>query len=822
MSGLLNEMFRMSTGMAETGLMMIGSAMRTMQTTVGRMVGLENGRLSAGPPVNGPKDLDEATADFSNRLFRLVRGMADSPRDFSEAWNDLVHATRQSFGGLDISDPRQWFALPLQLPLSFGTLLTQQSLRSTYAAYTVGPLDLLAFARYMAEGLSDVHVYISLQYADLLKRYQDRLARDPGNDDARVMQAKTLMKMGLYAEAAQEFRFLADKPAYRAASLRDSAVANFRAGQYRQSVSDGVAALEEDSSSNRARYWLWLAAHKLGGYPQEVPESMRLEVKAGRNKPRVEFEDVAAKIGLDKTSAGRGTAIFDFDGDGYLDVVVACAHGGCSVYHNNGDGTFKDISVGSGLDTCVNGFIIAVGDYNNDGLDDLYITRLGFYAGESVLYRNNGDGTFTDVTRESGTGFWGSSFTAQWVDYDCDGNLDLFVCSNLGGIFDRSKPNRLFHNNGDGTFTDVTEEAGLVTNSPTIGACWGDYNNDGYPDLFVSTGMGRSKLFRNNGDGTFTDVSRAAGFDNIGFGTVAFWCDYDNDGWLDLVQYTWSREDEVLDTLIDGEGPEDGQPMRICRNNRDGTFTLVSRELGITECFGTMSGNFGDFDNDGHVDFLLGNGDPHMDRTEPPIILEFDESEGRYKNITFAAGLPYTGKGHGSNLADLSGDGRLSLIMASGGAYPGDLMTMSVFRPKSLPGNFLNVRLVGTRSNRNAIGARVRVDAGGKSVHNLVSGGTGFGCLPYEQHFGLGTLEKIDAIEIWWPSGSRQRLENIPVNTTIRITEGENRWEEVYTKPKRARRDERTQEISAGEPENPAGAPGIWGPSVHAQDSIVH
>jgi hypothetical protein len=315
--------------------------------------------------------------------------------------------------------------------------------------------------------------------------------------------------------------------------------------------------------------------------------------------------------------------------------------------------------------------------------------------------------------------------------------------------------------------------------------------------------MGRSKLFRNNGDGTFTDVSREAGFDHISIGTVAFWCDYDNDGWLDLVQYTWSPEDQVLHTLYTGEGPVDGQPMRIYHNNGDGTFTMKTRDLGITECYGTMSGNFGDFDNDGHVDFLLGNGDPHMNRTEPPIIFEFDEKDGKYKNITFAAGLPYTGKGHGSNLADLAGDGRLNLIMASGGAYPGDLMTMSVFRPKALPGNYLNVRLEGTRSNRNAIGARVRLDAGGLSQHNLVSGGSGFGCLPYEQHFGLGKLDRADAIEISWPSGLKQRIENLPVNTTIKILEGNQQWTEVYKKESLSHNRRKIEEPSeAGDEES--------------------
>ncbi len=785
MAGLLNNLFRMSTGIAEAGILLVDNAMHTMQSAVDMVFGSEGRIPTADTPVDGPRTLDEATSDFSNRMFRMLWSRRASYTDLATTWGDIVHATRQSFGGLDFSDPREWMSLPVRLPLSLGTLMTQQSLRGLYATHICGPDRVVDFATYMMDNFIDVHIFVSLQYHDLVRRYDEVLSRDPGDAEIRLRRAKMLLKMGLYPQAISEFQTVAESPDLRAEALRESAVAGYRAGMYRQSITDGVGALTSDPSDKRAKYWLWLAAQRVGGYPEQVPPEMRVAIIAGKNQPRVEFEDVAARIGLDKTSGGRGTAIFDLDGDGYLDFVIASAHGGCNVYRNNGDGTFRDVSVGSGIDECVNGFTIAVGDYNNDGLDDLYITRLGFYPGDSVLYRNNGDGTFTDVTKESGAGCWGASFAAQWVDYDCDGNLDLFVCSNLGGVFDRSLPCRLFHNNGDGTFTERTHEAGVATISPTIGASWGDYNNDGYPDLFISSGMGRSKLFRNNGDGTFTDISREAGFDNINVGTVAFWCDYDNDGWLDLVQCTWSRDDDVLDTLYTGEGPVDGQPMRIYHNNRDGTFTLKTHELGITGCYGTMSGNFGDFDNDGHVDFLLGNGDPHMNRTEPPTILEYDPTDGKYKNVTFAAGLPYTGKGHGSNLADLAGDGRLNLIMASGGAYPADLMTMSVFRPKVLPGNYLNVRLEGTRSNRNAIGARVRVDAGGSSRHGLVSGGSGFGCLPYEQHFGLGKLDRVDAIEIWWPSGLRQRVEDPPINATIKIVEGKQGWTEVYRKKAR-------------------------------------
>jgi hypothetical protein len=518
-----------------------------------------------------------------------------------------------------------------------------------------------------------------------------------------------------------------------------------------------------------------------------------MKARDGFHPCPVELVDVAAELGLDKTSGGRGSAVFDVDGDGRLDVVFAGAHAGCSVFLNRGPGAdgklaFEDVSTGSGLDRCVYGFALAAGDYDNDGKVDLYVSSLGFFNGQGALMRNDGVGpdgrvTFTDVTAEAGLADWGPGFTATWVDYDNDGHLDLFLAHNLGGLFDRKTPNRLFHNNGNGTFTDVTAGSGIRTEWTTIGACWGDFRNCGLQDLFVSN-LGRAQLFRNNGargdgPGTFTDVSREAGVDRPAIGSVAFVCDVDDDGWLDIVQLTYSRTADYVHTLRTGEGPPGGSPMRVFRNNRDGTFTDVARDLGITGCWGTMSANAGDFDNDGRIDLFLGNGDPAMDRTEASVLLRNDGE--RFRNVSFAAGLPLTGKGHGVNLADLAGDGRLHLIVASGGLYPGDLLTNAVYRPRQLPGNYLNVRLVGTRSNRDAIGARLALAAGGRVQHRVVSGGSFFGCLPFEQHFGLGGLTAVDGLEIRWPSGLVQKVGGLPVNDTVRIVEGEEGWERVHS-----------------------------------------
>jgi FG-GAP-like repeat/ASPIC and UnbV len=665
----------------------------------------------------------------------------------------------------------------LQIPVAMSTLTVQETLRGLIILEAIRPELWGDFFDFVTETFSDLHVFFGLHYGEELERYQQHLRQTPDDMRARLELGRMFMKCGLFREAIAELETATQDPTVQGRAHYESLVTSYRLGEYTRAIHHGVTCLEQDMTNERARHWLWLAAQKVGGYPATVRQELRMQVVEGYHQTALEIDEVAAEIGLDKTAGGRGTAVFDLNGDGTLDVVIAGAHAGCSLYRNNGDGTFTNISTGSGLDRCVYAFSMAVGDYDNNGLPDLFIVGLGFFNSPGKLMRNNGDGTFTDVTEEAGLNIWGPGFVSTWIDYDGDGYLDLFVTNNLGGLFDHKTPNRLFHNNGNGTFTDVTTAAGLTTLWPSLGATWGDFRNCGLPDLFISN-LGHAQLFRNNGDGTFTDVSHAAGIDAAAIGTNCLCCDIDNDGWLDIVQFTYSRPQDAIYTLRTGHGPRGSAPMRVWRNNRDGTFTNIAPQLGLTGCWGTMSGTVGDVNNDGHLDILMGNGGPGMDHTEASLLLENDGC--RFHNVTFAAGMPFTGKGHGANMADLAGDGRLHLIVAGGGMYPGDLLTATVFRPKRLPGNYLNVRLVGTRSNRDAIGARLRLQAGGRAQHRLVSGGSGFGCLPYEQHFGLATLKQIDYVEIRWPSGYLQRLEQPPINHTLRIVEGRPGWEAVY------------------------------------------
>ncbi len=776
---MLGAFAGLSVRVIESGLQAAGAAMRTAQSAIGLVSGQPAAKPPAAPPASSPADLDGATSEFANRMTRLLRyWIVSGNGGWSGASRDVWSAARRSFSGIDLNDPRHWFELSLQLPLSLGTLFAQEAVRGLHALEIVGPENAAGFFVDLSEAYLDIPVYVMLQYPAVIERYRKRLEHSPDDADTRLQLGRSYTKCGLYSQAIEELTLAAQYDSVRARARYELVIANYRAGHFDQAAREGVAAMADGIDHERMQYWTWLSAQRLGGYPAETRPEHRIEMAAGRHPTRLRFEEVSAKIGLDKTSGGRGTAVFDYDGDGRLDVLISAVSGGMSLYHNNGDGTFTDVSVGSGLDSWVNTWGVSVGDYDNDGLPDVFVTRLGFLSGDPALFHNNGDGTFTNVTEQAGIKVWTPGFVSCWVDYNCDGLLDLFIPANLGGLFHRNRPNCLYRNNGDGTFTDVTESSGLGEASPTIGACWGDYDNDGFPDLFLSNPLGRPSLFHNNGDGTFTDVSRESGIDLPALGFVTSFCDYDDDGWLDIVQFVWCRYEDMIASLRHGRSPRGDGPLRIFHNNRDGTFTNVSRDLGIDESWGTMSGNAGDLNNDGLLDLILGNGGPQMDRTEPVVVLE--NQRGSFRNVTFSAGLPVDGKSHGANVADLFGDGRLHVISASGGMYPGDLMTTSVFRPVELPGNFLNVRLVGTRSNRDAIGARVKLTAGGRDQHRLVGGGSGFGCLPLEQHFGLAGLTEVEALEIWWPSGVKQRIAGLPFNDTVRITEGIQGWERVY------------------------------------------
>ncbi len=766
--------------LTEEGLDQLAATLRAAQLATRELA--QGGPIERSPdrtaaPGQLPRNVDTATAELANRLTRLARSTPRSAIAYSRLLGDTASALRHSFGFVFALPRRQRWSALLELPFSVATLAVQEALRGLLAAQAVPSEQIGDLASFVVEVFGDLDTYFGLRYQDELERYRRHLERHPDDSAARLELGRIYLKCGLFREADPEFALAANDPWRRRQALYQKTVASYHRGDFATAVGDAVDCLSEAPEDLRARWWLWLASRETGGYPAVVPPAMRFEVSDGFHPSKLRFTDVAAEIGLDKTAGGRGSAIFDATGDGYLDVVLAGTHSSCGLYLNNGDGTFVDATIGSGLESCVYGFALLAADFDSDGRRDLLVTSMGFFDGECRLLHNQGGGRFVDVTHDAGLGGWGPTFTAAWGDYDGDGQLDLFMVNNLGGLFDRKTPNRLLRNRGDGTFTEVAAEAGLLTPWPSLGCAWGDFWNRGRQDLFVSN-LGRAQLFSNNGDGTFADVSRQAGIDRPAIGSVVLVLDFDNDGWLDILQFTYSRPEDAIHTLRHGCGPPGGAPPRLFRNNRNGTFTDVAAAVGLTGCWGTMSAAVGDFANSGHPGLWLGNGDPSMDRTEPTILYENDGQ--RFHNITFTAGLPFTGKGHGANLADLAGDGRLHLLVASGGLYPGDLLTTAVYRPVELPGRYLNVRLVGSAGNRDAFGARLVLDAGGRRQHRLISGGTGFGCPPTEQHFGLGAATIIASLEVRWPNGERQCFADLPLDTTLEITAGRDGWRLVY------------------------------------------
>jgi hypothetical protein len=496
-------------------------------------------------------------------------------------------------------------------------------------------------------------------------------------------------------------------------------------------------------------------------------------------------------------TTGAGCAFLDYDNDGWMDIYLVNS-GKCdfydpkptlrnALYHNNRDGTFTDVTekakvLGGGY-----GMGAAVGDYNADGYPDLYVTQYG----RSILYRNNGDGTFTDVTETAGVAApgWGSS--AVWFDYDNDGRLDLFVCrfvefnkasnqfcGNVQGgeryyCVPRVYPparSWLFHNNGDGTFRDVSQETGIAK---VLGKAWGvvatDINNDGWTDLFVANDTVPNFLFLNR-KGKFEDIGLESGVAysqdgraRSGMGVDS--ADYDQDGWQDL--FVANVDQEIYS---------------VYRNNHDLTFDDMSGPLGISRATRLMSGwgaKFFDYDNDGNLDLFLANGHPddkieshttHVSYLEP--LLLFHNTGKGLENVGTAAGPVFAENyaARGLAIGDFNNDGAVDVLVAVNGGAP-----LLLKNSAAVGNHWLGLRLVGKRSNPDAIGARIRWQAGDLRRSRLkVGGGSYLSSHDPRDVLGVGSRTKIDRLEIQWPqpSGRIETFTDLPIDRYITIIEG--------------------------------------------------
>ena len=387
------------------------------------------------------------------------------------------------------------------------------------------------------------------------------------------------------------------------------------------------------------------------------------------------------------------------------------------------------------------------------------------------LYHNQSDGTFAKLTN----GLVGPIVStaglhdlANWVDINNDGWLDLFV----GNEDTRAQ---LFLNDGKGRFIDIAKRAGVDRQSFAKGVAVGDYDNDGFADLYVSNYDGRNFLYRNNHDLTFTERAEAAGVPGPGRGFATWFFDYDNDGWLDLfaTSYFMSVDDSARTYL---NLPHNAETLKLYRNRGNGTFEDVTARTGLGKVFMPMGANFGDIDNDGFLDMYLGMGSPSYASLLPHVLLR--NRDGReFVDVTASSGTGELHKGHGVAFADLDNDGDEDIVAEVGGATPGDSHAMRVFENPGHGNDWIAVKLDGVTTNRSAFGARIAVTVenegrGRRTIHRQVSTGGSFGASPLEQHIGLGPRAHIVDVEVWWPaSNTRQHFADVATNQAIRIAE---------------------------------------------------
>jgi hypothetical protein len=499
---------------------------------------------------------------------------------------------------------------------------------------------------------------------------------------------------------------------------------------------------------------------------------------------------------------GSGVAVFDYDNDGRLDIFFAngariddpTAAGTIPqksdakyfnrLYHQKPDGTFEDVTEKAGLAGIGYSTGVAVGDYDNDGFEDLFVAGYG----RSTLYHNNGDGTFTDVTASAGVAGSGWATSAAWVDYDNDGRLDLVVTRYMDWTFqdiycgereagyraychpDLFKPatTLLYHNEGGGKFTEVSHKAGLDRPGKGLGVAFADYDRDGWMDIFIANDSIPEYLFHNKGDGTFEEVGMvsAAALDGNGAtfaGMGVDFSDYDNDGWPDLV---------VTDLA--------NQRYALYHNAKDGTFDYASTASGLGATTLLHSGwgvRFLDYDNDGWKDLFIAQShvmdtieisEPHLRYREPPLLL-WNLQGRKFIDVSARSGDIFSEKWAGRGLAtgDLNNDGREDVVISSNNGPAWALLNET-----ETSNHWITLKLAGTKSNRDGIGARVKLSTiAGDQYMTATTAGSYQSSSDKRVHFGLGMATQINEIEILWPSGIHQELKDVKADQFLTVTE---------------------------------------------------
>ena len=608
------------------------------------------------------------------------------------------------------------------------------------------------------------------------RQFEKVLELEPNNLEAMLQLGLAEFRLGEADKAAKRFENIIQNYRRHSGAYYYLGVYHLRHGNLEKAVTNFKESLRLKPRDPETLWNLWTAYSQLGGYPADLPEEFKIKPWGGFVTPNSVgrdslFTDMAANLKMDKVDGGRGSAWGDYDNDGDEDIVAVGTYQPHVLYRNNGDGTFTNVADQAGIADPRGGWGSLFADYDNDGFLDLYITRGGWSgAAENTLYHNNGDGTFTDVTHTAGVADPQSSFCAAWADYDNDGYLDLYIAD---GVIGDGAANVLYRNNGDGTFTNIAESAGVANTGNSLGTAWGDYDKDGYIDLHVVNFGQSNVLYRNNGDGTFTDVTSIAGMTlPVTDAFVTFFLDVDNDADLDIFISNSGSFQAFIAGQITGAAPHDGDRQVLYRNNGDGTFTDVTRESGLYHAFGAMGANFGDIDSDGYLDIYLATGAPQMGRLERDALFR-NNGDGTFTDATLALGLGNIGKGHGVTFGDVDTDGDVDIYVPVGGAFIGDQWHNLFYQNTGTGNNWLTLKLVGVKSNRDGIGAKVTLRVGDSVIYREVSGGCGFGSTnSLSLEIGLGKHTKVDTLEIVWPSGQVDTHRNLSVNQKRVITEG--------------------------------------------------
>ena len=531
-----------------------------------------------------------------------------------------------------------------------------------------------------------------------------------------------------------------------------------------------VLSLEPDN--HKARWLLNLCAMILGEHPDIVPQAHRLPEFPNFDFPR--FINISADLQIDTVSTSGGAIGDDFDGDGDFDLLVSAWDNSAQLkyFRNEGGGKFVDATKESNLTGILGGLNMLQADYDNDGDLDVYMLR-GAWRGEqgrhmNSLLQNDGTGRFKDVSYDVGLDEAFPTQTAAWADYDLDGDLDLYVGN-------ETFPSQLFRNDGKAGFVNVAAQAGVENRLVAKGVHWGDIDNDGDPDLFVSNYQAKNRLYRNDGTGHFEDIADTAGVaEPINSLPCWFW-DYNNDGALDIFVGAYTMDMDAYAANVFGL-PVDVERTQLYRGDGQGGFQPVANEVGLARVSDVMGCNFGDLDNDGWLDFYLGTGAPGFDFLVPNLMYR-NVTGQHFDDVSYSGGFGHLQKGHSVVFADFDQDGDQDVFQELGGAFLGDAFANAYFQNPGFDRQWLGVKLEGVQSNRCALGAVIHVwlteQNQQRQVVRVCGAGGGFGGNPLQQHFGLGSAT-LDRVEVHWPTPAGYQVQvvrDVTPNQVLHIRE---------------------------------------------------